>query len=59
MWNMFKVNHNDIIDVTLVFFFLLIFSSVSNADFEQANVSWKMSSDHNFASFAVSHVLPM
>ena len=56
---MFKVNHNDIIDVTLVFFLLLIFSSVSNADFEQANVSWKMSSDHNFASFAVSHVLPI
>ena len=58
MWNMFKVNNNDITDATLVFF-LLIFSSASNADFEQANVSWKMSSDHNFASFTVSHVLPI
>ena len=58
MWNMFKVYNNDITDATLVFF-LLIFFSASNADFEQANVSWKMSSDHNFASFAVSHVLPI
>ena len=55
MWNMFKVYNNDITDATLVFF-LLIFSSASNADFEQANVSWKMSSDHNFASFAVSPI---
>ena len=55
---MFKVYNNDITDATLVFF-LLIFFSASNADFEQANVSWKMSSDHNFASFAVSHVLPI